>query len=318
VSVTEIALTADGALALHVDTVVLPMAAAWIPRYRQPVGDGSTSAGEQRARAVIHVVTANVGDLNKVWDAQTPTLTLANVQAVVGGNRVRLYGPSRIFGDVDLAANRARIAAKDDASVYELQGALTLASALLLSRIGRALIHAAAVVDPSNNGWLLVGDSHAGKTTTCATLISAGWRYVADDQVVLSCKDNGVVAEGWPREAHLDAGWHSQNIESRRVPADLTALRPDAWTSHATLRGVLFPIVVADHPTRVDRISAADALTRIVRQSPWLFADNACAASTLSLLTRLASLACASLTLGRDSYASGAVLDERIRLGSSA
>ena len=71
------------------------------------------------------------------------------------------------------------------ASTYELQGALTLSSALLLGRIGRALIHAAAVVDPFDRGWLLVGDSHAGKTTTCATLISAGWRFVADDQVVL-------------------------------------------------------------------------------------------------------------------------------------
>ena len=117
-----------------------------------------------------------------------------------------------------------------------------------------------------------------------------------------------VIAEGWPRDAHLDAGWQSKNVERRRVPADLHSLRSDAWMTQTKLHGIWFPTVVADRPTRTDMIAPAEALTRIVRQSPWLLADSAVAASTLSLLTRVASLARATLSLGRDSYANGDVL----------
>lgn len=265
-----------------------------------------------RARIELSTVDALNPEITGEELGAAPTLTLANVRAHVTSSGVALRGSSGIYGHVDLTQRRAQILARPNASALELQGALTLSAALLLGRIGRALIHAATIVDLDGRGWLLVGDSHAGKTTTCATLIASGWRYVADDQVVLSCNNDCVVAEGWPREAHLDAGWHDKNVEHRRVPADLSTLREGAWIPTATVHGVLFPRVVAEEPTRLESVAPADALTRIVRQSPWLFADASTAGETLSLLTRVASLECAALILGRDSYANGAVLLERL------
>src|SRR5207245_6776974 len=69
---------------------------------------------------------------------------------------------------------------------------LTVATALLLAGLGRALVHAAAVVHPDGGAWLLVGDARSGKSTTCATLVSAGWGYLSDDQVVLEAREDGV------------------------------------------------------------------------------------------------------------------------------
>jgi len=98
---------------------------------------------------------------------------------------------------------------------------------MLVGRLGGALIHGGAIVDDDGGAWLLVGDSHAGKTTTCVSLVDAGWRYLADDQVVLRRDGaNSLVVEGWPREPHLDAGWTSGTITGQRIAFDLAARWP--------------------------------------------------------------------------------------------
>jgi hypothetical protein len=313
VAETDIALTSDGAFVLRVADGVHDRIAAWIPNHRSVVGRDESEIS-QSDRAILCVkpsgdVGTNLDDSIDVSGlVESPTLTLANVAAHISADRLQLRGPSGVVGDIDLVARRGTVRAAATASTYEVHGALTLAAALLLGRIGHALIHAAALVDPLGRGWLLVGDSHAGKTTTCATLITAGWQFIADDQVVVHCNEGRVVAEGWPREPHLDAGWAAKEVEGRRIPADLHAIRSDAWSPHAELRGVVFPVVAAEQTTRSASVSSADALTRIVRQSPWLFADVTVAPATLALLTRIASLECSALILGRDSYAHGDVL----------
>ena len=300
-TLTKIALLADAALVLRVDSRVHAAVAPWIPLRREPANDDRGSC----ATLTVHAAEDRIAPLVPVTTANDvpPTLTLGGVAAHVDGDRASLAGPAGTRGEVDLSNGLAALWLDPTTPLQEIHGALTLTAALLLGRMRRALVHAAAVVDPRGQGWLLVGDSHSGKTTTCATLIAGGWRYVADDQVVITESDDTLTAEGWPRVAHLDRGWSAAEVTRTRVEADLTSIQRDAWTTSARLRGVWFTGVNADQPTTLAAIPPADALARLIRQSPWLLADARNASSALSLLSRVASLRCATLSLGRDSYA---------------
>src|SRR5207245_2100927 len=147
-------------------------------------------------------------------------------------------------GLLSLAAGRGRMqvdpAGGAQEAARDLYSMLTISAALLLARLERALVHAAAVVAPDGDAWLLVGDARSGKSTTCATLAAAGWGYVSDDQVVLAAREDGVEVEGWLRPFHLDRnGEGGEPTGERRegAPADLGLA---GWRRRAPLaRGVL-------------------------------------------------------------------------------
>jgi hypothetical protein len=183
---------------------------------------------------------------------------------------------------------------------------LTLSAALLLNRLGKALAHAAAIAPRSGAAWLLVGDTHAGKTTTTVNLMAAGWEYLSDDHVVLCAEsppDTDVITvAGWPRTFHLDEGWSGGLPGGARVDADPRALAPAQWRAHAMLAGLLFLTVVRDSPTRLEPLSAADALVLLLRQSPWLMADRHAAPVVLAMLTCTAQLPARRLLLGLDTF----------------
>jgi len=80
----------------------------------------------------------------------------------------------------------------------------------------------------------------------------------------------------------------------------------------APLGGVLLPAVNAVRPTALTAAADAAAFTALVRQSPWLMADRAMTGSVMQLLRDAASHPAFSLSLGRDSYARGDVLAERL------
>ncbi len=190
---------------------------------------------------------------------------------------------------------------------------LTIASALLLGRLDRALVHSAAVVAPDGGAWLLLGDARAGKTTTTVNLISTGWGYLSDDQVVLRRDGrDGVWAEGWLRPFHLDTGWHTGRPTRVRRPVDARALAADARCRNARLSGLLFPRVDPDRPTALVPMTPADALSRLVRQTPWLLADRATAPRLLELLTRAGRRPAFLLRLGLDTFRDPELLRDRL------
>nr|MCU0626959.1 hypothetical protein [Gemmatimonadaceae bacterium] len=111
----------------------------------------------------------------------------------------------RLVGTADLTRGTATVTVPHAAAVADVAGALLLASGILLAQHGHLLMHAGAIVAPTGEAWLLVGDTHSGKSTTVATLIAAGWRWVADDTVVVTADATGTLtAAGWVRQPHLD------------------------------------------------------------------------------------------------------------------
>jgi hypothetical protein len=222
---------------------------------------------------------------------------------------ILLHGPDgRVSGAVHPAAHRAelRVRVRRDAREemgVETVAALTLASAFLLPRLGRTLVHAGAVIGPDGRAWLLAGGTFSGKSTTCVNLIRAGWDYLADDHVVLGREeDGGVTVEGWPRRFNLDHGYASGASEGVRSRVDPDAFGPGRWRRSAALGGLLFPRVDAGFPTVLAPLHPAGALSRLLQQSPWLLADRAAAAPVLALLQAAASAPACELRLGSDTY----------------
>ena len=303
-----IALTDDGALVLTGPDAALALCMPWLPIGRREVSAGA-------ARAVLEVQLALPDEA--VVAERAATFTLGGVAVTVDGDVARLSGGAS--GGVSLGGARADLrlpASEDETSALFRRSALTAAAALLLGRIGRALAHAGAVVHPtSGRAWLLVGDTHAGKSTTVANLARAGWGVLADDTVSLGVDATGAVTvEGWPRTMHLDAGWGSAAPAGHRVardPREVLAGAPRA--APAALGGLLFPNVDAERPTRATARSGADALALLIRQSPWLFADALAAPSVLALLRAAASAPAAALSLGTDSFGDPARLDAAVR-----
>jgi hypothetical protein len=185
---------------------------------------------------------------------------------------------------------------------------LTIAAALLLGRADRLLMHSAAVVDPSGGAWLLTGDARSGKSTSTANLIRAGWSWLSDDQVVLGCVGGDLVVEGWPRPFHLDTGWEDGSPTGLRATVDADSFGSGRWRRSAPLAGLLFPEVQAKSNTALMPVSRAEALTRLLRQSPWLLADRASAPSLLGLLERTAVSPAHRLVLAMDTFRDGSRL----------
>ena len=311
-----VSLLHDGALVVCADERLLAVVRVWLPLHAET----SVAGNALEPRATIDLVVAGSAEQSDVVD-DAPLVLFAGVRAhEAAGDTISLRGGTTTHGRIALGERRARITVSllDDGDVdaraaADVYSMLTLCAAFLVGRLGGALVHAGAVVDPEGRAWLLAGDTHAGKTTTCVSLVDAGWSFLADDQVVLRRDGDGaIVAEGWPRHAHLDEGWSASVVTGTRAALDLRARWGERWSRRAPLGGLLFPNVVAESPTSTTPIHAATAFAGLVRQSPWLMADGSAAPAVLGLLRDACAHPAFALSLGRDSYARGDVLAERL------
>ncbi|HVH11773.1 MAG TPA: hypothetical protein VM759_01915 [Longimicrobium sp.] len=287
----------DGRLRVEAHPRLLPLLSRWLPLLPE-----DTPADPRGS--VIRVLPMEGPAPSIPPDRRT--LALGGVDAWVEGDTAHLAGGGLVHGTLRLDAGVAELRLVDDGSEaarWALYSACTLSSALLLGRMGRALAHAAAVAPPDGSAWLLVGDARAGKTTTCANLVGAGWNYLSDDHVVLYRDEAGrVAAEGWPRAFHLDVGWASGTVQHQRGDTDPRERWPGRWRRTAPLAGMIFPRVEAAEPTALEGAEPGGALAGLLRQSPWLLADRGCATRVLELLRDAALLPAHALRLGLDTY----------------
>lgn len=310
------ALLADGGLELEAEAALLPAVGRWLPLSSELlIVDGDTPAAgpvpgesaplrirvQRGAPPAIPAAggTAGGGPLLRLWSVGAWR---------VEGRRAFVLSSSRcgVGGHADLDGGVAELAVpdpEDGAARAALFSALTLAAALLLLARRRALMHAAAVAPPGGRALLLAGDARSGKSTSVANLMSAGWEYLSDDQIVLREGGAGdVVVEGWPRRFHLDTGWRKARVTGKRETVDPAGIGSGAFRRVARLGAVLFPQVDPGAGTRLVPIPAARALALLIRQSPWLLADPASSGAVLACLVRAASLPAYRLFLDRDTY----------------
>jgi hypothetical protein len=296
-------LLADGSLRLECPPALVPLLHRWLPLL--PYSDTRTT-GEA---AVIRLAAGDPARVAPAAGAPVLRLGAASAHVDAAAARATLHATAGSAGTVDLAGGRANLVVPpfgdaDAAAVaWDVFSLCTVACALLLGRMHRALVHAAAIVAPGGGAWLLTGDTHAGKSTTCVNLITAGWRFVSDDHVVLFRDGAGRLSvEGWPRRFHLDHGWEEGRPVHVRGEVDPHQRWPGQWLRTAPLAGILFPRVQAQSATELSPVGAADALGSLMRQSPWLLADRAQAPEILAFLSSACEHPAYSLRLGLDTY----------------
>jgi hypothetical protein len=309
-----VSLLPDGRLTLRSDDAVSPFVEPWLP----------LNAPQRQAASVadieVHFAAAAPTEVGGLADDGAPLLRLGCVSALRQRNGdIALVGAAGVSGRIEVGGPQARIDIADAAfadgataahgDVYTM---LTISAAFVLGLKGMALVHAGAVADPTGRAWIVVGDSHCGKTSTCTALADAGWSFLADDQIVLAEEGEVLRVWGWPRAGHLDRGWERRAITGEREVASLVTRWPSRWVRAAPLGGLLLPRVEATSPTLASRVHAADALAAVIRQSPWLVADARVAMRVLPLLEEASRRPAYALRLGEDSYARGDVLEQQL------
>ena len=198
------ALVRDGSLVLSIDDRLLESARQWMPSLpasiesEHPQGEG---------------ILVDIGSVTQPphFAHGKPDLRLGATECwtETGADRAFVQNEDRtITASLDLKHRVARVAAASTTvEAHDMTSVLTLTSALLLLRDSRTPVHAGGVLVPGTSEvWLLLGDSHSGKSTTTANLVKGGWSYLSDDYVVIRQTAGGIEAEGGPEDFHVDEG----------------------------------------------------------------------------------------------------------------
>ena len=119
-----------------------------------------------------------------------------------------------------------------------------------LSDCGYTPIHAAAVVAPNGDSWLIGGQTHSGKSTLVLGLIEAGWQFLGDDGLILAEEEGEIVAHAWLGTSLLDPilvetypqlqSKLGDLVGDRRL-IDLHSCYPHQWLAKTQPKGLLFP-----------------------------------------------------------------------------
>lgn len=175
------------------------------------------------------------------------------------------------------------------------------AASAALRRCGVFELHSGGVRDPaSGNGALIVGASGSGKSTLTLQLALAGWNYLSDDVMLLGERRGRVEASGLRRdfavtERTLSASGLDPVQTNARTAFDPDKLRlppsdffPAGHVETCEPAALFFPAVTGRAETRVEELSQAAAMARLIRMCPWASYDKCAAEQHLGALARLA------------------------------
>jgi len=196
-----------------------------------------------------------------------------------------------------------------------LRGFGMVALIFLLRRVGWHHVHAATALDPSGRGWLVAGDTHAGKSTTAALLAGLGWAVGCDDIAFLAHTGQDIVVhafrapialrpEGQELLSRHDGRLMPQRGKRLFTPEELGG----RWIGTVRPDIILFTSVGTDC-TSAQPIRGAELLAELVRWSAWVALEPDLAQSHLDLLNALARQArCLRVILGRDLFFDPSIL----------
>ncbi|HKV75510.1 MAG TPA: hypothetical protein VJN95_13400 [Gemmatimonadales bacterium] len=186
----------------------------------------------------------------------------------------------------------------------------------LLRRQGWHHVHGATAVDPRGRGWLLAGNTHAGKSTTTALLASRGWAVGSDDISFLAGRDSTVEIHAFRSQISVRPGGLAllgRSDGSPQPAREKNGFWPEdlggRWQATIRPEIIYFPVVGAERTT-VEPLRPVQVLAELVRWSAWVVLEPALAQGHLDLINLLARQGRGyRLTLGRDLFRDPAILD---------
>lgn len=169
-----------------------------------------------------------------------------------------------------------------------------------LRRAGLYQFHAACVLPPAQTiGVLVVGDSGCGKSTLTATLVSNGWRFSTDDNLLLSDTDSGITSWALRRyftfhESTLKACKLNEfdfavggRVDSNKLRFDARRAFPESFVESCRPGVILFPEISNGSRSQITPMEQSNALARLIEQCPWATCDAAAAPKHLKALSDL-------------------------------
>ncbi|QGZ64593.1 phosphoenolpyruvate carboxykinase (ATP) [Paraburkholderia acidisoli] len=189
---------------------VIEKVAAFLSPYFTPVDCDPTVAD-------FSIVAAEFGDLPAVWRECCRQPITIRTSGKSSFDLAALYGeaPGDVVAILDDSTRTAfvvnRVTRRIDAYVGEMSFVhlieiIRYTALLIEEAAGTVLLHASAV--NSQSGTLLIlGEKHAGKTTTLLHLVFQGrFELLSGDKVLLRERDGGLWVRGWPDYPHVGMG----------------------------------------------------------------------------------------------------------------
>jgi hypothetical protein len=164
---------------------------------------------------------------------------------------------------------------------------------LRLRQHNRYYVHASGVVNGKGSAFIFVGESGSGKSTLAFALARQGWSMLGDDGVVLEPLEDTTLVHGWRSQSLISASLSSAFPELRdrrseamagdereRIPLDVPHV------NHARLGAMIF--IRQGSKGSLRRCGQSDALTALIRQSPWVLLGDASSGVHFEALGRIA------------------------------
>jgi hypothetical protein len=179
------------------------------------------------------------------------------------------------------------------ASKNARQSLARVGAILRLRQHNRYYVHASGVVNRKGSAFIFVGESGSGKSTLAFALARQGWSMLGDDGVVLEPLDDTILVHGWRSHSLISAALSSTfpelcGRESEAMAGDERGRIPLAipHIGHATLGAIVF--IRQGVNGSLQRCGQSDALTSLIRQSPWVLLGDASSAVHFEALGRIA------------------------------
>jgi hypothetical protein len=137
--------------------------------------------------------------------------------------------------------------------------------------------HSAALLS-NGVGYLFSGDSGSGKTTSTLSLISAGFKYVSDDVVLLEEVNGEIIAHSLAKTLNVDrdlAGRFPDFVKKENLPTDtgvkmsldITQLIPDSFIPYLRPDVIIFVKKNLDGNSRILPLSQAEVYSKLLKQT---------------------------------------------------
>jgi hypothetical protein len=275
--------------------------ADWLVESRMPL-----PAGFRLSLEVVDVLPV-------LEDARTSFLQgSVEIRAGEPGGWVHLRWPGFAVARIEELRPGARVLLTRDAlpDLDRLfRGFLLIVLIFLWKRDQRFHVHAGIARDPHGRGWMLVGNSHSGKSTTIALLASRGWQVGTDDiGFLMDCgKRMGVMGfrdrialrpEGYQLLGAPGGEPLARRNKAGFWPEDLGA----EWVQTVEPDLVVFTQAIGER-TVITKAEPKEILANLIQNSLWVMFEATGATEHLELLSRLGSQArCFRATLGPDLF----------------
>lgn len=176
---------------------------------------------------------------------------------------------------------------------YLLRSFLLVSLIFLWKRNGRYHVHAGTAIDSRGRGWMLIGDSCSGKSTTTALLATRGWQVSTDDIAFLEARGDRAAVTGFRSPIALRAGGFKLLGRAGGIPLESrakTGFWPEelgaTWVQTVEPEIVVFTSVGGTRTTLTPADPKA-VMRQLLQWSLWVLFESTAAQEHLDLLARL-------------------------------